>query len=102
MRPVSERTPAGDHLFCQELGYAFIWCCVELCALQDKISKEEISFLLNAPGDRIKENLVQRPEIVRKKLAKLFFTDARDWGEQNNRSSLRPWISRISPATNSG
>ena len=84
VRPVRERTATGDHFLCQEFGGAFIRRCIELCALQDKVPKEKIFFLLNAPGDRIKENLIQRSKIFREKLAKPLFTDTRDLREQNN------------------
>ena len=46
--------------------------------------KEKISFLLNAPGDRIKENLIQRSEILREKFAQPLFPDARDLREQDD------------------
>src|ERR1700674_355233 len=84
MRPAGERTPAGDHFFREELGCAFIRWCVELGTLQNKISKEELSFLLDAPGNRIEEDLIRRSKIVREKFAQPFFTDARNLREQHN------------------
>ena len=84
MRPVCERTPAGDYFLRQEFGGPFIGRCVELGALKNEVPKEEISFLLNAPGYRIKENLIRRSKIVREKFAKPLFTDARDLREQND------------------
>jgi hypothetical protein len=56
VRPVCERTPVGDYFLGQEFGGAFIGSCVEFGALENKVSKEKISFLLNAPGYRIKED----------------------------------------------
>ena len=85
-----EWTPASEHFLCEEFGGAFIGWAVELCALKNKVAKKEISFLLNAPGHRIKEDLIQRPKIIREKFAKPFFTNARDLRQEDDQFVIPP------------